>query len=243
VPIQDLTPVLDLAIDGDANLATGTGVDLAGPNGLVAASGLGRMMPRLEVQDLTLGYGPHMVLRGVSFCLRAGQVVGLIGPNGSGKTTLLEMLASIVIPCSGDIIFGLDNYKTELGFASSNIDSFFPELTGYENLKIFLSLRNKSNIDLDTKLLDYSDVDLLFLQKKFLVYSKGMKQKLNLLRALIHDPLVLICDEPLEHLDVDSKKFFSQKLSRYPHMVILASHLNDFDQSEFKILTLKQDHA
>ncbi|PIP91641.1 MAG: hypothetical protein COW01_01560 [Bdellovibrionales bacterium CG12_big_fil_rev_8_21_14_0_65_38_15] len=197
----------------------------------------------VHLESITKTFGSEVVFKDFSYTFLNNEKFLIKGPNGSGKTTLLEMLASIVIPCSGDIIFGLDNYKTELGFASSNIDSFFPELTGYENLKIFLSLRNKSNIDLDTKLLDYSDVDLLFLQKKFLVYSKGMKQKLNLLRALIHDPLVLICDEPLEHLDVDSKKFFSQKLSRYPHMVILASHLNDFDQSEFKILTLKQDHA
>lgn len=197
----------------------------------------------IHLESITKTFGSEVVFKDFSYTFLKNEKVLIKGHNGSGKTTLLEMLASILIPCRGDITFGLDNYKTELGFASSNIDSFFPELTGYENLKIFLSLRNKSNIDLDSKLLDYSDIDILFLQKKFLVYSKGMKQKLNLLRALIHDPLVLICDEPLEHLDVDSKKFFSQKLSRYPHLVILASHLSDFDNSEFNILTLKQDHA
>lgn len=197
----------------------------------------------IQLDKINKAFGTEIIFKDFSYTFPNDEKFLIKGPNGSGKTTLLEMLASIVIPCSGEITFDIDDYKFNLGFASSNIDSFFPELTGYENLEIFLNLRNKSSIDLNKKLQQYSELDLSFLNRKFLVYSKGMKQKLNLLRALIHDPLVLICDEPLEHLDASSRMFFAKKLSSYPHLTILSTHLIEFDSADFTILALKHDNA
>jgi len=233
VPIQDLTPVLDLAIDGDANLATGTGVDLAGPNGLVAASGLGRMMPRLEVQDLTLGYGPHMVLRGVSFCLRAGQVVGLIGPNGSGKSSLLRAIVGLTPISHGRIaIDGMTladdpvAFKHRFGFAVD--PRLLPNrLSGRQCIELVGHLRN----DGTPLASSYALADALglrpWLDQPVAGYSLGTRQKLAIILALFGQPPLLILDEILNGLDPLASYALKQELRSRAESgvtVLLATH-------------------
>jgi len=153
---------------------------------------------------------PTLALRDVSFNVRGGAVLALLGPNGSGKTTLLKLISTMFLPDSGQVIVhGADTrrdpqqVRRSIGFAIAGERSFFPRLTARENLEFFAALedvprkqrRAQSEFMLArTGLLDAANT----LVMKF---SAGMYQRLAIARALIKQPAVLLLDEPTRSLD------------------------------------------
>jgi ABC-2 type transport system ATP-binding protein len=176
-------------------------------------------------------------LDGVDLHVKTGEIFGLLGPNGAGKTTLVKILSCLVLPDRGRaLINGVDvrhenKVKPRLGLVHSDERSFYWRLSGRENLKFFARLydvpgsRIKSRID---ELL--AKVDLLeAADRAFSGYSSGMKQRLAIARALLHDPPILLMDEPTRSLDpaacLSLRAFIRDELKgRDGKTILLATH-------------------
>lgn len=154
--------------------------------------------------------GPRAVLNDVSFDVPAGGLLCLLGPNGSGKTTLLKSIATLLIPDKGRVRLGdrdahrsLDWAKRRIGFASTEDQSFYGRLSGRMNLWFYGQMYGLSTADFERRL---SDLDELLdlagaLDRPYRELSSGQKQRFLLARAALHDPAVLILDEPHQNLD------------------------------------------
>jgi ABC-type multidrug transport system ATPase subunit len=143
-------------------------------------------------------YGPRRVLRGVSFELPPGGVLLVTGPNGSGKTTLLRLLAGLIAPTAGELELGVD--RGRVGYLGHE-PLLYRDLTARENLDLFGRLyrvperRERSGMLLER--FGLWDVRA----ERVGAFSRGMTQRLALCRALLHDPDVVILDEPFTALD------------------------------------------
>ena len=160
----------------------------------------------IKTKNLTKQYGALKSVNSLNIHVRKGRIYGLLGRNGAGKTTTMKMLLGLTKPTVGDVmIFGKSlsgNEKSILPRIGSLIESpgFYPNLTGAENLQIFAALRgisDKSKIkdSLELVSLPYKD------KKLYSQYSLGMKQRLAIALAVMHDPELLILDEPINGLD------------------------------------------
>jgi len=154
--------------------------------------------------------GTVVALDGVSFVVNPGEIFGLLGPNGAGKTTLLKILSCLIIQSRGSaLINGHDTrreemkVKSSIGFVTSDERSFYWRLSGRENLRFFASLYNLSPATAKRRcqqLLDRLDLTAKA-DQAFMTYSSGMKQRMAVARALLHDPPVIFMDEPTRSLD------------------------------------------
>jgi ABC-2 type transport system ATP-binding protein len=176
-------------------------------------------------------------LDGVDLHVKTGEIFGLLGPNGAGKTTLVKILSCLVLPDRGRaLIDGVDvrhenKVKPRLGLVHSDERSFYWRLSGRENLKFFARLydvpgaRIKSRIDellVKVDLVEAAD-------RAFSGYSSGMKQRLAIARALLHDPPILLMDEPTRSLDpaacLSLRAFIRDELKgRDGKTILLATH-------------------
>lgn len=154
--------------------------------------------------------GPRKVLDDVSFDVPAGGLVCLLGPNGSGKTTLLKSIATLLTPEKGRIILGdVDVHrrpteaKRRIGFASTEDQSFYGRLSARMNLWFYGQMYGLSDAGFQDRLDDLvRTLDLRgYLDKPFRELSSGLKQRMLLARAALHDPDLLILDEPHQNLD------------------------------------------
>lgn len=185
----------------------------------------------LEVNNLTKMYKDRAAVDNVSFNIMEGEIFGLIGPNGAGKTTIIKMITGLARPTSGEVfIDGISLSKhfekaiARLGGIIETPD-LYPYMSGMENLKFFASLYP----NITQKKID-SIVKLVGMEKrindKVKNYSLGMKQRVGIAQALLHDPKILILDEPTNGLDPngirDMRKFLIG-LSRKKHISILVS--------------------
>jgi ABC-2 type transport system ATP-binding protein len=177
-------------------------------------------------------------LKGVTLDVPTGSIFGLLGPNGAGKTTLLKILSGLILPTQGtarvggfDVAHQDGQIQRILGFVSSDERSFYWRLTGRENLRFFGSLYSLHGKALSERL-DYL-LERLELKeqadKPFGEYSSGMKQRLAMVRALLHDPPILLLDEPTRSLDPISAKhlrrFIAEELNgREGKTLLLATH-------------------
>lgn len=185
----------------------------------------------IETKNLTKQYGDQKSVNNVNLHVKQGRVYGLLGRNGAGKTTTMKLLLNLITPASGEIlIFGKnikDDAKKILPRIGSLIEApgFYPNLTGTENLKIFALLkgtptRNAVQSALEIVGLPYHD------KKLFSQYSLGMKQRLAIALAIMHDPELLILDEPINGLDpigIAEMRSFILDLSRVKKKTILIS--------------------
>ncbi len=171
----------------------------------------------------------------VSFHCASGEVLGLLGPNGAGKTTTLRMLSTALTPDSGDItIDGTNVVKTPvvarkmIGFLSGST-GLYGRLTGRENIAYFGQLHGMTAEQIDSKITELADVlDLhSFLDRKCDNFSTGMKQKTAIARAVVHDPKVVILDEPTTGLDIMAAQTvldFIKRLKEKGIPVIFSTH-------------------
>ena len=166
----------------------------------------------LETKGLTKCYTRLPAVDGVSFAVRPGEVTAYLGPNGSGKTTTMKMLVGLLEPTHGSILYqGRDirtellSFKRRLGYVPEE-PYLYPHLSGWEYLLLVGRLRSISEPLLEEKIERLLDLFAMHRHRHALSssYSRGMRQKILISAALLHDPEVLIFDEPLSGLDVAS---------------------------------------
>jgi ABC-2 type transport system ATP-binding protein len=165
--------------------------------------------PVLDVQDLTKLYGSLRAVDSVSFSLFKGKILGLLGPNGAGKTTTIQMLVGITLPDAGSIrYFGLDLHRhreaclQRINFASS-YNMLQGRITVRENLEVYGRLYQVRGLEQKMReLAEYFGVTRL-MDQRFMTLSTGQKTRVNLVKALLNDPEVVLMDEPTASLDPD----------------------------------------
>jgi len=192
----------------------------------------------LSVTNLTKRYKNKTIVQDVNFTLRPGEVMGYLGPNGAGKSTTVKMLIGVLPPTSGQICYqgrpiqaNLSDYKKNLGYVPEE-PHLYSYLSGWEYLQLVGRLRN-----LPEDLLKWRMDELLTFLKihpaRFMPissYSKGMKQKLLIIAALLHDPDIIIFDEPLSGLDVTTALVFRHlvdELRLLGKIILYSSHVLD----------------
>ncbi|MGD0307380.1 MAG: ABC transporter ATP-binding protein [Candidatus Acidiferrales bacterium] len=169
-------------------------------------------MATLEAQGLTKCYTAVPAVSDVTFSLRSGEILGCLGPNGSGKSSTVRMLIGLSEPTRGRVLFDgkeisadLVGYRRQLGYVPEEAD-LYPFLSGWEYLELVGTLRGISAVRLRKKIDSMLELFSLHSHRHTPTgsYSKGMRQRILLIAALLHDPHLLIFDEPLSGLDVTS---------------------------------------
>jgi heme exporter protein A len=183
--------------------------------------------------DLGRHYGRRKALAQVSFTCRSGEIVGLLGPNGAGKSTLLSIVATLLTPSTGRVAYGEQSahhagaaLRSRLGLLGHDL-YLYPELTARENLRFFARLYDLDDVERRVEaslarghLLDRGD-DLVS------GFSRGMRQRLALERALIHSPRLVLLDEPFTGLDQSSSASLVGRLADLQAegcLILLATH-------------------
>jgi ABC-2 type transport system ATP-binding protein len=170
-------------------------------------------MVALEARTLTKCYYSAVpAVRDLTFCLSEGEVLGFLGPNGSGKSTTVKMLTGLLEPTAGHVFWrgvritsDLVRYREHLGYVPEEAD-LYPFLSGWEYLELVGTLRGLPRRSLERKIDSMLELFSLTPHRHSSIgsYSKGMRQRILLIAALLHDPSLLIFDEPLSGLDVTS---------------------------------------
>lgn len=190
----------------------------------------------LVAHRLTRRYGAIAAVQELTFEARPGEVLGLLGPNGSGKSTTVKIVTGLLRPTSGlvsldgsDIFADLPRYKAAVGYVPEE-PHLYSYLTGPEYLRLVGRLRGLDEAALDDKierfmqLLDVYDDRYQTLSS----YSKGMRQKILIAAAVLHDPRIVILDEPFSGLDVSAArvlKAFVRALADEGKIVVFSSHV------------------
>jgi ABC-2 type transport system ATP-binding protein len=190
----------------------------------------------LEAVHLTKRYASLPAVQDLSFALRPGQVLGCLGPNGSGKSTTAKMLTGLLEPTRGAVQFDgrsiqddLASYRKLLGYVPEEAH-LYPYLTGWEYLEMVGTLRGMPESDLNLKIDSLLQLFSLHSSRfaSMSTYSKGMRQRILLIAAIMHDPEIFIFDEPLSGLDVTSALIFKNLVQALGHagkMVFYCSHV------------------
>jgi ABC-2 type transport system ATP-binding protein len=190
----------------------------------------------LEAVQLTKRYSSLPAVQDLSFQLHPGQVLGCLGPNGSGKSTTVKMLTGLLEPSRGMVRFNgrpirenLAEYRMRLGYIPEEAH-LYPYLTGWEYLEMVGTLRGMERNRMFMKIDALLQLFSLHPARHTSIgtYSKGMRQRILLIAALMHDPEVFIFDEPLSGLDVTSALIFKnlvQSLGRAGKLVFYCSHV------------------
>lgn len=204
----------------------------------------------ISVRDLTKLYGDFTAVRSISFDVAAGEILGLVGPNGAGKTTTLRCLGGIIQPSAGTIAIAGHDMRTD-SIAAKRALAFIPDephlfdyLSVEEHLRFIARLYGVADVETRLPLL----LDELELSEKKRALpgelSRGMRQKLAIACGLLHDPSVLILDEPLTGLDPGGIRRMRQTIAGRASRgaaVILSSHLlNLVEELCTKLLVVRQ---
>jgi sodium transport system ATP-binding protein len=168
----------------------------------------------VTVDRLEKTLGSNEVLRGISFEARAGEIFGLLGPNGAGKTTTLRIICTLLSPDSGSVeVLGFgtriapDEVRRRIGVVTADI-GVYPRLSARENIEYFARLCGLEGAELQRKVdgvVERLDMGS-FAKQRAESLSSGQKQKVAIARAIVHDPEVLMFDEPTSNLDVLASK-------------------------------------
>lgn len=188
----------------------------------------------VETKNLSKTYGSWKSVSDLNIHVRKGRIYGLLGRNGAGKTTTMKMLLGLTQPAAGEVFLWdkplRGNEKELLPRIGSLIEApgFYPNLTATENLRIFAILRGISNPRAVRDALHF--VGLPYQDKKpFSAYSLGMKQRLAIALAVMHDPELLILDEPINGLDpigiAEIRQFLRQLCDEKGKTILISSHI------------------
>lgn len=191
----------------------------------------------IKIENITKIFGKDFVaVDNVSIELEEGKIYGFLGPNGAGKTTTLKMLTGVLSPDAGTItINGYDivkqtlDAKKEFAFVSDDPDCFL-KLRGLEYLKFIGSMYRVDELTLKKNIFKYAKAFEMedVLNDKIESYSHGMRQKINVIGALIHDPKVWILDEPLTGLDPKASFTLKQMMREHAdsgNVVLFSTHV------------------
>jgi ABC-2 type transport system ATP-binding protein len=190
----------------------------------------------LEARSLTKCYSRIPAVNSVSFTIARGQVLGYLGPNGSGKSTTVKMITGLLEPTSGQILMegvsirsDLVAYKRRLGYVPEEAN-LYPHLTGLECLDLVGCLRGLDDAAVARKSNDLLELFSLHAARHAPIasYSKGMRQRILISAALLHNPDVIVFDEPLYGLDVTSAVVFRKlvhQLAAQGKIILYSSHV------------------
>ncbi|MBI4362228.1 MAG: ABC transporter ATP-binding protein [Euryarchaeota archaeon] len=184
--------------------------------------------PALEAWGLSRAYGGRPVLQGVDFAIARGESLAVVGANGSGKTTLVKLCGGLLRPGGGSVrVMGEDprvsaRARRRVGLLT-HAPFLYPELTARENLEFYGHLYGVRELHMRIpELLNSVGLGPRG-GERVSGYSRGMRQRLGLARALLHDPGVLLLDEPIAGLDVQGKELLRGLLSRFPGAILLTT--------------------
>jgi sodium transport system ATP-binding protein len=208
--------------------------------------------PAIRFAHVTRRFGTHVAVEDLCFEVRPGEILGLLGPNGAGKTTAMRMLATLMTPDEGTIhVAGhctqrepLD-VRRHLGFQTSDT-GLYARLTPRENLQYFSHLHGLSSAeaaDRIPELLERFDIGS-FADQPCALLSSGQKQRTSLARTLLHQPPVVVLDEPTNGLDIMATAFLLdaiQTLAREGVAVLLSTHIvSDIEMTCPRVLILHE---
>lgn len=190
----------------------------------------------LEVKNMSKSFGNMKAVDNISFQVGEGEIVGLLGENGAGKTTTLRMLATILKPTTGTAsVEGIDvnnnpsGVRGKIGILFGGDVGLYDRLTARENIRYFANLHGIASKEADTRIdklakeLNMED----FIDKKVGKFSRGMKQKVSIARAIVHYPSVMLFDEPSTGLDVSASRMvqdFILKCREQNKTILFSSH-------------------
>lgn len=190
----------------------------------------------IEIRNLTRVFGKAKAVDNLSFSFASGDVVGFVGPNGAGKTTTMRILATLDEPTSGDALIGglsVIDYPEEarrnLGFMPDSLPEF-ADVTAHEYIDFFgraFGLRGATLAKAVRDVEDFTGVAAIA-EKTLKSLSKGMKQRVSLARALVHDPAVLVLDEPANGLDPRARielRELVKALAENGKAILVSSHI------------------
>jgi ABC-2 type transport system ATP-binding protein len=192
----------------------------------------------LEICALTKRFNGIPVVEDVSFTLNPGEILGYVGPNGAGKSTTVKTIVGLLEPSEGQIRFQgrsvLDDpagFQARIGYVPEE-SHLYPHLSGREHLQLVGRLRGLPRTMLESKIDEFLRLFALWEDRHCLVsaYSKGMRQKILLSAALLHNPDLLILDEPLSGLDVTTAlvlRDLLEGLAARGRMILYSSHILD----------------
>ena len=190
----------------------------------------------IKVQSLSKVFKKVSAVDNISFEVKDGEIVGLLGENGAGKTTTLRMLATMLKPSSGtalinnyDVNKDSESVRGEIGILFGGEVGIYDRLTGRENIRYFAQLNGMSKEETE-KSIEYLAENLEmkeYLDRKAGKFSRGMKQKISIARSIVHNPSVVLFDEPTSGLDVTAARIvqdFIKKCKSENKAVIFSSH-------------------
>jgi ABC-2 type transport system ATP-binding protein len=189
----------------------------------------------IEARGLSKFYGAFVAIEDVSFSIPEGQIVAFLGPNGAGKTTTMKLLSGYLAPSEGSAaIAGLDVHRERLaaarrlGYLPEN-GPLYPDMTPLELLRFFGEARQMDRARLEERLESVTEqCELrLVLEKPIGKLSKGYRQRVGLAQALLHDPEVLIMDEPTAGLDPNQIRQFREHVQKLAHTktLLISTHI------------------
>ena len=190
----------------------------------------------LELKNVSKSYRSIPAVEDVSFVLKEGEVLGYLGPNGSGKSTTVKMVIGLIQPTKGKVLFegrsihdDLASYRAQLGYVPEEAQ-VYTHLSGLEYLQLIGRLRGMQESLIERKAREL--LQLLSLEaaqySALSDYSKGMKQRVLIAAALLHDPKLIVFDEPLSGLDAVSARLFKDLLvllAREGKAILYISHV------------------
>lgn len=190
----------------------------------------------IKIENVSKFFGKKQVLSDISLDIPYSQILGLLGPSGSGKSTLVKMIAGIDAPTSGSVYL-LDTKMPQLSVMNkigymAQSDALYDELTAEENIKFFSAMYKLTKSKQKQRIIEVMELVNLseHLKKQVKQYSGGMKRRLSLAIALVHEPEVLILDEPTVGIDpVLRKSIWSElyKLKDNGTTIIVTTHVMD----------------
>lgn len=211
------------------------------------------MTPLLEVKELTKRYGAFPAVERISLSILPHRIIGFLGPNGAGKTTTLKMIAGIMRPTSGEIlingtvqVWGDSRRALSIGYLPEQ-PSFYPWMTGSEVLHFYAGLSGLSGELRKARSATLLDQVGLTAAKNRRVggYSNGMRQRLGIAQALLHNPELLLLDEPVSALDPIGRHDVLNLLNdiKKERTVLISTHvLSDIDKVGDDVVIIRQGH-
>lgn len=189
---------------------------------------------KIELKNVTKKFDKIEVIKNTNIIFNSGKIYGLFGRNGSGKSVLMKMICGFYIPTTGEILYNNVNLNLKNEYPSSlraviEKPTFFPDLTGYENLKILAEIQNKIS---DKEILESLEIVNLLEEKdkKYSKYSIGMKQKLGIAQAIMEKPKILILDEPFNGIENKTVKKiinYLKELKKEDKLIIFSTHIKE----------------
>lgn len=190
----------------------------------------------IKVNDLKKSFKKVDAVKGISFEVNNGEIVGLLGENGAGKTTTLRMLATMIKPTGGDatingnsIIKDSSKVRGDIGILFGGDVGLYDRLTAKENIEYFAELNGMDKKSREESIKNLTEIFDMgeYINRRVGKFSRGMKQKVSISRSIVHNPSVMLFDEPTTGLDVTSSKIvqeFILRCKKQNKAILFSSH-------------------